>query len=51
MGAREDWNIDRYLADIRLVQTDAKVALSAQKKQDEDADVYETSLGFKNNQN
>ena len=39
MGAREDGYIDRDLADVRLVQADAKVALAAQQQQDEHANV------------
>ncbi len=39
------WYVDGHFACVRLVEADAKVALTTEKKQDKDAYVNEADLG------
>lgn len=41
MGSREDGNVHRNTQNVRFVEPNAKVPLSAQQQEDEDADVHE----------
>lgn len=41
VGSREDGNVHRNTQNVGFVEPDAKIPLSAQQQEDEDADVHE----------